>query len=985
MSALSAERFEEYFCALHGDLHRPFPWQRRLANRVVTAMGAEKAWPDALALPTASGKTACLDIAVFALACQASSPNPSRTAPRRIFFVVDRRIIVDEAFERAQHIRKKLSGAGTGILSEIADALRKLNGDFQASEPLACFELRGGIYRDDAWARTPAQATIITSTVDQIGSRLLFRSYGASHYSWPIHAGLAGNDSLIILDEAHCSQPFMETLQAIRRYGSWAQRPLQLPFHAVLMSATPPPTLKDVFKADQHDQDDTILGTRLKASKVTKLVVAVKAKGDRALGELSEQMAEEALRLAGDGPPKAIALIVNRVATARRIWELLQREGKGAVVLLTGRMRPIDRDSVIQEWLPRLHASQSAVRNLDRPVFVVATQCLEVGANLDFDMLVTECASLDALRQRFGRLNRMGRPIEARGVVVIRADQTEPEDIPADQDPIYANALPHTWAWLNQQAASGEIDLGVNAIQAAVEKMEEQDPDSLRRMHAPAPHAPAMMPAYLDCWVQTSPEPCPSPEISVFLHGPRRGPADVSVCWRADLDAGQLEAQKWIDTVSLCPPVTAECMQVPLHVFRRWFGGDEAPDPSLSDLEGSIANEDDDEGAVTPTRVALRWGGPEESQLVTTPSEIRPGDTLILPASQQGWQVFGHVPEKSQNGTAIDRGDEAHLRVRAVPVLRLHPNLLADWIESEPKRRLQALSEADDLAERIGEPDFLEELKTALTDLEAENSTPEWIKDAAHGLVRDRRLPRRVHLHPFGGFVLRGVKRLAKYTATTDAFSADDDASSATVPVPLFDHGQHVAQLAGQFGAACGLAEWQRTLNLAALLHDGGKADLRIQALYRGGNLSAIGLQPELLAKSDRLPTGWRAFLEARARSGYPAGGRHELVSLRLAELACPDGIEDVDLLLHLIASHHGRCRPLAPVVDDAAPVNVIFPFDNHHLTTSSRTELERIDSGVAERFWRLVRRYGWWGLAYFEATLRLSDHRASEAEQEGQ
>jgi CRISPR-associated endonuclease/helicase Cas3 len=68
--------------------------------------------------------------------------------------------------------------------------------------------------------------------------------------------------------------------------------------------------------------------------------------------------------------------------------------------------------------------------------------------------------------------------------------------------------------------------------------------------------------------------------------------------------------------------------------------------------------------------------------------------------------------------------------------------------------------------------------------------------------------------------------------------------------------------------------------------------------------------------------------------------------------------------------------------VPDLAPVSVTFNTDGITSRASSRHDLARLDSGVAERFWQMVRRYGWWGLAWIEATLRLADHCQSEREQ---
>jgi CRISPR-associated endonuclease/helicase Cas3 len=194
--------FEAFFHALWDQ--DPFPWQLALAERALRGD-----WPASIGLPTAAGKTSVIDVAVFALAMAAPG------APRRTFFVVDRRVIVDEAAERAQKLACKLRKASPdSALWPIAQSLRVLAGP-GAEAPLVTGLLRGGIPRDYSWADSPIQPAVICSTVDQVGSSLLFRGYGASEYARPIRAALAAYDSLIVLDEAHTSQPFALTLRRI--------------------------------------------------------------------------------------------------------------------------------------------------------------------------------------------------------------------------------------------------------------------------------------------------------------------------------------------------------------------------------------------------------------------------------------------------------------------------------------------------------------------------------------------------------------------------------------------------------------------------------------------------------------------------------------------------------------------------------------------------------------------------------------------------
>ena len=59
-------------------------------------------------------------------------------------------------------------------------------------------------------------------------------------------------------------------------------------------------------------------------------------------------------------------------------------------------------------------AARDETAERERHLIVVATQTLEVGADVDAEYLVTEACGVRALTQRLGRLNRLGRYERAR-------------------------------------------------------------------------------------------------------------------------------------------------------------------------------------------------------------------------------------------------------------------------------------------------------------------------------------------------------------------------------------------------------------------------------------------------------------------------------------------------------------------------------------------------------------------------------------------
>ena len=1007
MMDLQPPDFEIFFEEVYG--HPPFKWQKMLAKEVFA-----KGWPKMLDMPTASGKTSVIAIAVFHLALE--SLRTDRRAPMRIAFVVDRRLVVDDAFDHhALRLYNAIAKPETPIVKKAAAALKKMSPE----TPLLAVKLRGGMPQDRDWARTPSQPLVIVSTVDQVGSRLLFRGYGVSNSMKPVHAGLLGADTLFILDEAHTSRPFVKTLEYIRRMHEVHEG--ALPFETMFMSATLPDE-GEVFppkKTRNKILSDKEMCKRMEAHKHAKLI---KVRS----GTSKDKMIRMSLEIARGGgcwkgrklhqAVRSVGVVVNRVNLAREVFEGIKKQieesGMDATVhLLTGRSRPLDRDLFIKGEIAKMRPGSK--QDHDGTVFFVATQCIEVGADIDFDALVTQIAPLDSLRQRFGRLDRIG--CAGTSYACIVADESE---ISGRQDDfLYKDRLASTWKYLKDvENKDGEVDFGIAHLKI--------DTSTIRNTAAPTARSVQLFPQYIKSWAQTSPPPRPCPEPGIFLHGAGAKSADVQVIWRTDLTSDMLDNNRLIEAKSgleICSPSTLESVSIPIWIIKKWLAGEK--DETLADTEGSNM-----EGTVktqdkTTDRVLLWRGIKSNMTRIIDVNSIHPGDTIVVPASRGGCDEYGWNPYSGE--PVKDMGTASNIIHRNRLSMRLDKNILDRHFEDEYVSRI--LNAANSHSNVNNAYEFIDALisadalpgpwKDALGDI-GKNKRPIIYKNG--GLYKETLEPdEREKIIGFSvpldskqiNALVATITNVKSYKQikdlqvnvgfepstedTTEIYTNDDDdpasslrdsrrnAGATNTEVELIPHcngvSKHVDEICGKIGVS---KQRRGDMVLAGLLHDVGKAEKREQAFLRRVDPDDVE-DSRILAKSAYETQSYNDYRRYTELARLPVGYRHECWSVVMAK-SHPNlkKAHDSELVKYLIGTHHGHGRPLFPPTDDIhASGQIEFEMDSVKMSGAVRHGLERLDYGWVDMCDRLYARYGPWELAHMEAIVRLADHLQSHEE----
>lgn len=833
--------------------------------------------PEGVDLPTGLGKTTIMALWLIAHAF----PNTAAKLPRRLVYVVDRRAVVDQATKEAMTLTDKLASGGSD--PRVQELRVRLGLAAGANFPVST--LRGALADNRAWLRDPSSPAIIVGTVDMIGSRLLFEGYGVSRKMRPLHAGLLGMDTLVVLDEAHLVPPFGDLLRQVATeestYGAAGAGPGVCRLRLMPLSATMR-SRSAAFGLTADDEEDEVAQRRIGAQKTLHLTDQPIARSD-----LATRLADQAWTLATNGGSASrVIVFCDRREDAGKVAALLRgHPSKPSCELLVGERRVRERQDVA-EWIKDHGFEAGEASAKQGPSFLVATSAGEVGIDVDAQHMVADLVEWERMVQRLGRVNRRGQG-DAR-VEIVRVAPEKPKE-PSERE--------------RRAAASGQLLMRLPARpdggrdgspRALIALRAEEDCAALlEAATTPTPLRPALTRALVDAWsLTTLEEHTGRPEIGPWLRGWVEDEPQTTLIWRRFLPwrSGSQPKKAEVNTFfEHAPPEREEQLDAPvwraLDVLRRRAGSLLKLDPGRTGEPALLI--------LTPA-LAL-----EEGLTFSQLRDFNRKDTvrrladrmLVVASSLGGLSTEGlldqDAAETSATPATLDgAGSMAWNRLR----------ILSHTAGQRPDVVPETWTLAHSWTSRLRE------------DGEPSEEIGIWTLDAA------RAEPGLTRTNPLG---------LAEHTAAVIA-RAEALAERLGLDPP------HRAMLA-----------------VAARLHDAGKASETWQ--------DAFGA-----------PREGRPYAKTAARWINQAlldGYRHEFGSLReaagdLGLRALPPDLQD--LALHMIVAHHGYGRPLI----------------------KHRGDIERAGE-VALRFAGLQRRWGPWGLAWWEALLRAADVQASRQHDE--
>jgi CRISPR-associated endonuclease/helicase Cas3 len=906
--------FEQVFKAATG--HAPFRWQGRLYGQLLKGE-----LPSRCNIPTGLGKTSIISIWLLALAEQLRLGPGKSSLPRRLVYIVDRRAVVDQATEEVEDLLREFTEASSAApshpLASLARCLAKA-GSLKDSAPFTVSTLRGQHADNRLWLRDPSCPAVIIGTVDMIGSRLLFSGYGGlGRYSRSLHAGLLAQDTLVVLDEAHLCPSFVQTLQALTRQLN--RTPSLKPQHLMLLSATQlspdnsPPALaaangNDFGLDPSQDLKDKEVAQRLKAAKALSFLRPPEGAEPEKPDAFAARMAAAALKLSR--PRSSVVVFANTVDMVNRVCASLKSPPLSVpaehVLALTGEMRGKERDELVEHPVFARFCQRHRDRaELSHPIFLVATAAAEVGINFDADHAVCDLVTLERMIQRLGRVNRFGDGAANVQVILPAAfGERQEADSPEAATLRLLQSLPGT---------RGRFD----ASPAALSQIISRHPDAPSAF-APRPPCPPLDEARLDDWSFTSlwASDFPRPQVSYWLRGltPDDSP-HTWLAWRADLDSASdaEDARRMAETLPLRP---AELAQVVTYRAGELIAKlrERAPDAFAAVLDP-----------------AGKWSG---IRLGDLPEKKEARDrfllsaTVVLPAGIGGLKA-GVLSDSAQPvPDVVDTALFQRILLRQTGQGWAGRRLSCDGI-GELLGSYESLAQARRLLPRV--------LGSKVKLLSISGPEEEAPDDLPGGSPATQAGPD------------RRVAYFASPDAAADLALAEDFPSLQRADVPLGEHHTSATEIARQLTRRLALpAELADAVVQACARHDLGKKQSQWQKAI--GNL---GSGP--LAKSAK------ASFDGSATAGY----RHEFGSLlEAARDSALAAHPRRDLILHLVAAHHGHARP-----GFSPEAYGILPLQSECAAAARDAEL---------RFARLQRQLGWWQLAYLESLVKCADALAS-------